>query len=457
MWHQRSRENDPYHMPVRCIGKRTQFCYTEQKPPHTYPMTLSSRLGLGLLALSIPIMVMAAPDNVMGITATLETGNVRVSWQPAAGAVASYRIFFSHASILGNNGLFDDYETVDGTVHTHVLRNLPQTEQLFVSVLAVDTTGEESAYFVEEATVALAPSSRPTLDAEPSIAPSEPNTTEALSFLKAEASSATGVVLTFSHMIRLEPSLALESVIVETATGTRLRLQRITASGTLLLMETVPQTPGTIYRVRLGKGITGTDLSGASLPLSAETTPMLFTAFGHVLPQTPTIPQPQPSSAPIGPARSDDVTGLTLRAQPSTTLFTIEANWIAPAQSITGYEVRQSIDGGRSFGQVMNIPVDSTAIRIPSVTPGTFGLQVRAVQPDGTRTQGMTQFIDLPGSVLGPRPLTGQVQPPVTTSTGGSGSLPGSGPGLWFLITLAGSLVGLITLRRRMRPVAVRV
>jgi hypothetical protein len=415
-------------------------------------MSLRSSLGLLVLTLLVPTMALAAPENVTGITATMEGQNVRVTWQQVSGAIASYRIFYSSASILQNGGLFDDFETVDGSVNTHLLRNIPAASALTVSVLAVDAQGEESPFFVEEATVALSTSSRPSLAPTPTLAPPSDDSPTALRLLTVESVSPTTVLLTFSHPVSIPQDRALETVVIETSDGTRLRLNRVTASGTMLVVETSQQTPGTIYRTQLGNGITGTGDDGRIIALAPDLIPMLFAGIAAALPPTPSSAPVAAPDLPPSPAAGPDVTGLALRAQLENGLYTVEATWRAPNQPITGYELLQTTDNGRTFGAVTSVPPTTTGVRIPSIPPGTFGVFVRAVLQDGTRTNGLTQVIDLPGTVLSPTPLVGQVQPPVQQS--GSTALPGSGPGLWLLMTLAGAMVGVITLRQRRRLVA---
>ncbi len=419
---------------------------------------MQSRLRFGLVLLTmlvIPTVALAAPGNVTGITTIVEADGVRVSWQPVTEDVASYRIFYSTQSILDHGGLFDDFEVVDGSVTTHLLRNVPPAQSLTVAVLAVDAQGEESPFFVEEATITLSSSSLPSLETTPSLAPPGIDTDATLHLLQAESLSPTDLLLTFSHAVSVPQDRALEALIIETSGGVRLPLSRVTASGMTLRITTAEQKAGVIYRVRPEMDVTGTDIDGKTIAISPDQMPMLFT--GRIPPPLPS-PSPQPSPQP-SPAAGPDVTDLILRAQPSNGLFTVEATWRAPLQPVVGYELLQTTDGGRTFGAVTTVPPTTTAVRIPGVTPGSFGMFIRAMQADGTRTDGLTHVIDLPGAALTSGPVTGQVQPSpiVSASTEGSGSLPGSGPGVWLLMTLVGSIIGLVTMRKRMHLAAARI
>src|SRR5947207_883587 len=113
-------------------------------------MSLNRRFLIGFLLLSLPLLVLAAPASVTGIKADLQNGKVHVSWQPLPGNdIETYRIFFGHASILDSGGEYDDFENAPGNVSEFVLPTQPAGDQVYVSILAVNAQGEESAAFSE--------------------------------------------------------------------------------------------------------------------------------------------------------------------------------------------------------------------------------------------------------------------------------------------------------------------
>lgn len=396
-------------------------------------MTLSSRLGFGLITLSLPLLAFAAPGNVTGITAVNEGGKVRVQWQPVTGSVESYRIFYSHASILDNGGLFDDFEAADGTVNSHLLQNIPPASEIFVSVLAVDAQGEESPYFVEEAHVVLSSSSAAAVIPTTSTGS---NGTE-LRLLKAEAISATGVLLTFSHQISIPQTQATEAIVIENGSGITLSMRRFVLVGDELTVHTVPQERGIAYRVRVSPVITGKDASGTVIPLAGDQAPMLFA--GHATGTTPVT-----TTAVQG--QRADVTNLRISAQAmGNGTYDVTLTWDLPSQNIAGYEIMQTMDGGRSFGQASSIQKDAGSVKIPGVPAGTFGMLLRTVYPDGTRSSGIAQMLDLPGT-----PTT-SAQGNITQQPSTSPALPNSGPALWLLLAGISALVGAWDVRRRNR------
>src|SRR3989338_9813623 len=114
------------------------------------------RVLLATLVLSWPFSAHAAPpEGVSGIFAANKGGTVHVQWNaPQEGEdIASYRVYYSQESILQNGGQYDDFETTDGAVIEHDLKDAPRVNPLFISVLAVSSTGEESRFFLEEVSV----------------------------------------------------------------------------------------------------------------------------------------------------------------------------------------------------------------------------------------------------------------------------------------------------------------
>lgn len=409
---------------------------------HIHSMSLSARVSLlSLLLFLLPGTASAAPANVTGIRATAEPDGVRVSWDAVPGTVASYRIFYSHASILENGGLFDDFVTVDGDLTQHLLRQLPAVTELTVAVIAVDRTGEESPFFVEEATVTLPDTSTPRLEPSPVLAPDAAPVT--LRLLMADSRSATGMVLSFSHVVQLHASGAVR---ITTATGGHLSVTAVHASGAQLIVTTASQQPGAIYAIRLDESITGID-GTTILPLVTDDMPTLIAGF-----VPPVIPPPTSAASSAPSATNTDVRSLILRAQPVGSLFTVEAQWHA-VRDATHYEIRQTTDGGNTFGPVQSVPVPATGVRISRVTPGSFGLHVSALLSDGTRTLGSMQWIDLPGAALPlPDPLAGQLLPaPRPVPPTAVDHLSQSGPAFPALLALSGALGGLLVIRRRQR------
>ncbi len=402
-------------------------------------MKTLTRLGLGLATIALPLAVMAAaPSGVRGITATNEGGNVRVMWQQGGSDVASYRIYYSHQSILQNGGQYDDFEAVDGSVNAHLLQNVPPVRELFVSVLAVNNLGEESL-FMEEMRVTLdgAPA---TSAATSSVArPSSVAARGELRLLEVVAMSATGVMLRFSHPVAVPQERAMEAVMIDAGSGQTLQITRLVIVDNTITLHTAVQERGKTYIARVSSVITGRDQNGQMVQLSADQSPMLFA--GHMMGSEPTVSQPGT------PAGSFDVSNLRIRAQEqSNGRFTVEVSWQPPSTPIGGYVVSQSFNNGATYGEPSTISPQTLGTRITDVPAGDFGILVKVLSPNGALSQGISQVIKLtPAQASSQPPVQGSVTP---LPTGGSTNLPNSGPALWLSIFAALSLAGYQTHRR---------
>jgi hypothetical protein len=422
-------------------------------------MNMFTRLSLVLASLSMPVLAIAAqPASVRGITATLENGQVRIMWQQVtAPDIAGYRIYYSHQSILGNNGLFDDYESADRTVNAHVLGVVPESNELYVSVLAVNTQGEESPYFMEEAHVTLRGGAASAVSSARSIASSAPAAVSSaaqqrpaeLLLRSTEAMSVTGVLLTFSHPVFIPQDFMQQAVRIQTNSGVALAVKRLEIKSNTLVVHTEPQKAGTVYRLTLGAAVTGIGANGQIIGLQ-DATPVLFSAFV----QQGTVMSSAASSIVTSATSSvmtivkDDVTQFRLRAQPdSANTYGIEATWQPPmGPGLTGYMVEQTTDGGNTYGAPRSISAQASTIKIAGVPPGSFGMKITAVYPNGM-SAGVSQVIDLPrGSG---NPLPGSVTPPPTVTT--PPVMPNSGPALWAIVALAGAGIGAWQMRTRIR------
>lgn len=388
------------------------------------------RLSLGFLSLVFPLTAFAAaPGNVTGIKAALADGKVTVSWNKADGDIASYRVFFSHASILKEGGLYDDFDTADGAANTYVFPTLPPVDTLYVSVLAVNKQGEESPYFVEEASVRLA--TQAAASSQPLIAQGGAVSTS-LRLLKAEKASGTGILLTFSDTVSTTASDLAPLFTVEFGSGFSLPVTKSDARGNTVLLTTFPMTPGTVYLVAVTGDVTGTNANGQALTMDQNQLPVFV--------QDATVPQQTVSD-------HADVTNLRLRAiAEGNKRYTVEASWNAPnAQGVDGFVIAQSIDGGRTYGPALKVSGTSRAVTIPHVTASTLGIAIRTVYADGQASKGIFQSVTLGnGQTSGTVSSKPSAPAPVGSVTGQNnhgGSLPESGLNIWVLLTLTGAAV----------------
>lgn len=410
------------------------------------------RLTLSLFVLGALILPLSAhavaPASVTGIAAEVqEDGSVKVRWSPLLDAtVTAYRIYLSQKSILENEGAYDDFETTSGPVSEHILTEIDRSlPMVYVSVMAVGAAGEESTYFVEEASVALPPSSSESSAASSSSEESssessseEPVPAVTLHLLSAKALSPTQVALEFSSvpLTSSDP----QALIIKDPMGTELFVTQVTPEGATLVLETNVQAMGVVYEVRLNDSITGEN------GLTLDTIDRSAFFSGHA---TGTIADAT-SSADGMPG---DVTNFTLQSTPQADgRYLITAQWqlAAGAPPPAAFIVRQSRDGGKTFGDAESLPSSVAGATIPDVTPEDFGLAVYVMDARNRLSggvfqsisppTGITQTAGTPASVI-TTPIAQVTSPGQTPPQKTPLSQTGAGFGL-IVTALAGGLLG---------------
>lgn len=406
------------------------------------------------LGLVMPIAVLAAPPPVSGLSGTYEAdGSVRVEWQPSPdSSVVRYRLYYSSESILGSEGIYDDFEETDGAETEFIFETPPTKNALYVTVLAVNSAGEESAAFVEEVTVDLSqprPSesqsrssdfevptllSRPSMEPEPespappvltlpetafssvaqssSVQTSIPTHTEPVSdgrahLLLAEALSPIQVKMTFSGPVTVDPQAAPQAFSIVGPERRPLRITQILISEQIIVADTEQQMKGAVYNVKLSEPLHG--INGE--PLDATDRTAFFT--GHEQGLDPVMaPISQPPIAQYDPMHPTDVVGFMLRASPeSGGAYTVTAQWQPDAArgDIAHYLIRQTLDGGRTFSEPQTVAMDIAGVEFMGVQQGSFGVSLQVVNVYGGVSAGVFDFVTLPGGATPPPVTQGSV------------------------------------------------
>ncbi|MDD4628424.1 MAG: fibronectin type III domain-containing protein [Candidatus Peribacteraceae bacterium] len=380
------------------------------------------RLTLSLCifsALVLPVAAHAAPPaSVMGISAeALSDGSIQVRWTALPDpTVTAYRIYISQKSILENEGAYDDFETTSDVVPEYTLKDFDHSlPKFYLSVMAVNAAGEESQYFVEETSVLpipAAPSSESSASSSSSEEPpppppppmesssssseeAPPAPAETLHLLSAKALSPTLVTLEFSSVAIT--SVDPQAIVIKDPAGNVLNIKQIIPNGTALMLETDMQAAGVVYEVRVNDSIMGE----GGLALDVIDRAAFFTGdTSGILPGT------TPADEEPG-----DVVNFTLQStQQENGLFTITAAWQpAPgAPAPASFVVRQSRDGGETFGNPETLPGTVAGARIPDVTPEDFGLSVYVTDAQNRLSRGVFQSIS---------PSTGSIVQGLTVPT----------------------------------------
>ncbi len=431
-------------------------------------MTATKHCLVGaLLALAVPLLASAAPAPVTGVHAERRGAEVVVSWDATSSDVASYRVYWSRQSILDNDGDYDDSEQTDGPVTTLTLKKMADGP-VFVAVIAVDSNGEESAAFVEEAEATTA-DNRPVLQVT-----------------RVVAAGANQIRLTFDHAVVLALADIRQAVRVEDANGTSVAVVSLSLDEDTILLTTAEQRAGK-YRVTLAQeaflGLPSDEggplavftqdsvhpftslavsapTSSSSMATRSSTRSSLTTAASSTISTATTSSAESDSSAPpiLAPTRSSSSAAasassvgpavtVTLKDLPRTDGFhDIEIGWtITPGAEVSELSLAQSVDGGRTFGAWQPVPPGLGLVRVNRIPAGTFAVLLAAFAPDGSTYEPALQTITLSGRVV-----SGGMRPPVASTTNGNTPLASSGPAsIAFVIALvAGGLAGAARLRR---------
>lgn len=417
------------------------------------------RTALASLLLLWPVIASAeAPATVTEVTAAYTDGKISVAWQiPVEGSadIVRYRIYYSHTSILENDGMYDDFVTTEMPTTSFDILELPPFPTVYVSVLAVNSAGEESASFGDEAVVELpaplavssssssefsAPSSSssslatiPPPASSSSSAPTEVSsvaglTGSPLQLLGASGLTDTGILLTFSQPVMVAQETAADAFRVLDASGTVLTIRTIVVQGPYVTLTTLPQQLGMRYTVA-ALAVTSMPLYVGQLPLAMDprTNVANFVAGAAVQTGNTTVPfYAMATNVTLGPIR--------LRSQATRDgTHTVFADFdVSGATSLLpSIEVLQSVDSGITFTQPQKLPADARAVRFDSVPSGTFTVLLRARTLDGQMTQSQPASIQL-----------------VSGTSSGSG-LSDSGPELFAVLAMAGAAMGWRKMRRR--------
>jgi len=411
-------------------------------------MTILARLSLGIASLAFPLTAFAAaPDNVSGIKAFMENGKVKVTWNQVTGQeIASYRVFYSHTSIMKEGGLYDDFDSVDGSANLYTFQVTPPVDTLYVSVLAVNKAGEESPYFVEEASVVLRSASSSAASSKAASASSKANAAAAASLrlIKAETVSSTGVLLTFSDPVLPLTGSANTFFSIEFGSGFNLPVLKASVSGSTVLLTTFPQNNDTVYLLQVIGDVEGFSSAGQTIQMDSLQLPVF-------------VQEKASSSSAASLGSHPDITNLRLRAtNEGGGRYLVEVSWNAPdAQGVDGFVISQSIDGGRTFGPALRVAGTSRGVSIPHVAATDIGVSIRTIYKDGQTSKGIFQSMKLAnGQVTGSAASSSGVIPPVGSVTGqnnNGGTLPESGVNTWALLTLTGAAVAWKKMRMQKR------
>lgn len=351
-------------------------------------------LAIGFALIMAGSALAAPPGDVTNLKAVEKSGQIYVTWKaPAKEKIAKYRIYYNTASIIENGGDYIDYEETKGAETEWTLQDPALTGKIFVAVLAVNEKDEETEFFTEEASAELQPKKEPApvqvpqQEAKSSVSSpivAAPLADRTITMLRAEAVSATGVRLTFDHLVLIYPEEANIAFGIVDASGAALAIERLEVSGTEVIVHTMPQARGMRYRIGASRAVHGTMNGPGPQPLLTVGEPGSIQEFvGHE----------------GGIVAGTTIEKLTLKpTKLPTGSYAIDVTWnMQGGGDIVSYMVSQSRDGGKTFGVSQEIAAPALSVRVEGVPPGSFGVSLQGKKTDGSLTQGVFQSIDLPG------------------------------------------------------------
>jgi hypothetical protein len=349
------------------------------------------------------------PANVKSVQARAEGSTLVLSWAPVQGAVG-YRIYYSHESILGNQGNYDDFQATNSTDTTYTFTSTPlNAGTVYFGVLAVDASGMESEGFETEASVSLTQAaSQPSLTTPVMSAPSSLQSTTGipLTMLAVESTSSTGVIVAFSKPTKSDLVLNPSYFIITTASGTVLPITRVEMGAQSALLHTRPQNPGETYVLGLLNIIVAQD--GTSMTQSAPR--VQFLGFGTAPFMSSSAAASIPSSASYSrnPLNTNQPTQIAMQDPQSLQLnaqvrkdgtYDVSARWVE-VPGAQGYVLYTSADG-KQYVKSSVIDGSQNSVEYSRVKAGDFWLKVAATDNRGHESMGIARAVNLPASGLG--------------------------------------------------------
>ncbi|PIR54395.1 hypothetical protein COU75_01130 [Candidatus Peregrinibacteria bacterium CG10_big_fil_rev_8_21_14_0_10_42_8] len=356
---------------------------------------------LTLLSAVGNVLAAASPSAVEGISASATHSEVTVTWDSVTSdPIAYYRVYYSAQSILENNGLFDDFETTEGNETTLTFSAPSDVDELFIAAIAVSEEGLESEFFTTEAYVEISNTPVPTAiptptpTAQPTNTLPTPSEEQSVRLLKAEVTSPTTIVTTFSSPITVEEARAPEGLKIENAKGELLHIKSITIDRSTITITTVVQTKGAVYNVQFSEPFMGKN--GQALDASDRAA----LVSGHSEGKEPPAKDPARVVDPVSPP---DITDVQLVPQiQENGGYTVTMEWTVDntPRDLYGIIVYQTRDG-QTFGPPSLLPIDIGGVQLQNVTPGFFGLYIQTINTYGYVSPGIFQYTNLPQYIPG--------------------------------------------------------
>ncbi len=357
-----------------------------------------------------------------GVRVSNANGIVTVTWKDAKDdtAIAFYRVYYSHASILSNNGNYDDFERTRGTETAYSFTKVPvQGDQLFVGVLAVDTDGNESEGFETEASIALTKTMTSDQASSVPSAALEESTTKVGEAAKDQAPltytavvplSATGLLISFSKELDPEQKLEPSSFAVKDGSGKTLEVLKVEQGASNILLTLAEHEPKTLYTLSLLSPLRAKDGSA----MSASAPGVQFMSYGVVASAPKPVPEPVREEV-VPPTQKTYIANPLLASQvvqsplavrlvpvrQKNGKYTVLAQWRGGSNARSGYAISTSLDGVH-FSEPEYVSATQTSMQFENIAPGAaFRVLVTEQGHSGRVESSNTTGLELPKSGIG--------------------------------------------------------
>ncbi len=379
---------------------------------------------------------------VTGIELQAAPNAVGVRWQAPFGetSIDRYKVYFARESILQNNGRFLDAEETIGDQTTIALLDLQNRgfmmgDTIYVTVTAIDSTGNEYRAFGEEKSVAVD-------------VPQGNGGTHAAASAQVENAVAEGestIRLVFTVPMTVPEGHPAMHFTITGESGNAVHVLGLIEEGNAFVLRTTPMTVRERYTVTVLDTVKAKD--GSAMDPAKNSATFVARPSGENEPQVPTpapvsssssvssAPSTSSSSSSVAPVDSstssassvsssipeptpipvptptptipepditppEDATKLALqRILQSDGNYTVKASWqgsLDTAKDLASYNLYESPDRGYTFvgpTVLLGTVMSSTIANIP---PGTFTLKVTALDKTGNESKGIMETIILP-------------------------------------------------------------
>ncbi len=348
--------------------------------------TKITRLVTSLITLAVcSIPTVAAAEAVQGIELTAAPNAIGIRWQKPTGIeVGHFKVYFSKASILENNGRFLGAEETIGPQTSLALldlvnRGFQEGETIYVTVTVVGTDGQERTVFAEEQSTTVELKART-------------HAAAGLALQNAVATDETTVNLSFSAPVGTPEGHPAMHVGIADDEGNSIPVLSLEVADSTVTLRTAPMEARGRYTVTVAESIKAAD--GTALDSAKNTASFI----ARTQPSSP--PSTSETAVPPDTTPPEDASNLRLtRELQSDGRYTVHARWDASANSasdLARYNLYESANRGTTYAGPTALLGTILTTSIANIPPGTFTLKVTAQDQTGNESAGIVEMIILP-------------------------------------------------------------